>query len=248
MNIWTPFTLFAFPIVNFASFVVAWSASCFLTINLTQAQAFSEPPYNYTPQTIGFFNFAVVIGQVIGLGTAGPLNDWISMRATRKNSGIREPEMRLPAMIPYVLIMILGNFVTGFGYQYHWNWAVRFPLPYSNTYTNILANHTKKAIVIIGYTCAGIQVAALPAIASTYAIDAYKPAAGAIFVNITVVKNLWGYGLSKFITEWSARDGFVRPIMLNMCLTTLWCVFGVVFWWKGKKVREWTKGSKVHGL
>ena len=124
LDIWMPIKLFAFPIVDFASFVVSWSASSFLTVNLTQSQAFAAPPYNYTPQTIGFFNFAVVIGQILGLFTAGSLSDWISMRATRRNNGIREPEMRLPAMVPYTLIMILGNFVVGFGYQYHWDWKV----------------------------------------------------------------------------------------------------------------------------
>jgi len=103
-------------------------------------------------------------------------------------------------------------------------------------------------IVIIGYTCAGIQVAALPAIASTYAIDSYKPATGSIFINITVVKNLWGYGLSRFITEWSTTNGFVAPIMTNMCLTALWCFCGVLFWYKGKMLRYWTRESKIHDM
>ena len=124
-DLWTPFKLFAFPIVDFASLGVTWSAGSFLIVNLTQSQAFSEPPYQYTPQTIGFFNFAVVVGLLLGLGTAGPLTDWISMRATKRNKGVREPEMRLPAMIPYTLVMILGYIVVGFGYQYHWDWKVR---------------------------------------------------------------------------------------------------------------------------
>lgn len=47
----------------------------------------------------GFFNFAILIGALLGLLTAGPLSDWISMRATIKNNGVREPEMRLPAMV-----------------------------------------------------------------------------------------------------------------------------------------------------
>ena len=64
-----------------------------------------------------------------------------------------------------------------------------------------------EAIVIIGFTCAGIQVAALPAISSTYAVDSYKPVAGSLFVAITVNKNLWGYGFSKFITPWAEEDG-----------------------------------------
>lgn len=61
--------------------------------------------------------------------------------------------MRLPAMIPYVLMMILGNVCVSVGYNNSWPW---------------------QAIVVIGFACAGIQVAALPAIASTYAVDSYK--------------------------------------------------------------------------
>ena len=124
VDLWTPWKLFAFPIVEFASFVVSWAASSFLTINLTQSQAFAAPPYLFSATSIGFMNFAILTGQLIGLLTAGPLSDWISMRATKRNNGIREPEMRLPTMVPYVLIMILGNFIVAFGFEHHWDWKV----------------------------------------------------------------------------------------------------------------------------
>jgi MFS family permease len=186
LDIWTPCKLFAFPIVEFAAFVVSWSCSSLLTINLTQSQVLSAPPYNMKPIAVGFTNFAVVVGGFIGLFTAGPLSDWVSSRSTKKNNGIREPEMRLPAMIPYVIIMFIGNVVVAVGYERKWAWEV---------------------IVIIGYTCAGIQVAGLPGIVSTYAVDSYKPVAGSLFVAITVNKNLWGYGLGKFITPWTIEDG-----------------------------------------
>lgn len=103
-------------------------------------------------------------------------------------------------------------------------------------------------IVIIGFTCAGIQVAALPAIASTYAVDSYKPVAGSIFVAITVNKNVWGYGFSKFITVWIEKSGYIPPIMTNMSLITLWCLSGIVFWFFGKRFRCWTRNSKVHRM
>lgn len=124
LTLWIPWKLHLFPIVEFAAFVVSWSASVYLTVNLTQLQVFAAPPYNWSSQSIGFTNFAVFVGALIGLATNGPLSDWISMRATRKNNGVREPEMRLPAMIPYVLIAILGNFVVAFGYQHSWDWRV----------------------------------------------------------------------------------------------------------------------------
>jgi hypothetical protein len=53
LDLWIPWKLFAFPIVEFASFVVSWSCSSFLTINLTQSQAFAAPPYNFSAQSIG---------------------------------------------------------------------------------------------------------------------------------------------------------------------------------------------------
>ncbi len=53
LDLWIPWKLFAFPIVEFASFVVSWSCSSFLTLNLTQTQAFAAPPYLWSTQSIG---------------------------------------------------------------------------------------------------------------------------------------------------------------------------------------------------
>ena len=55
LDLWLPWKLFAFPIVEFASFVVSWSCSSFLTLNLTQTQAFAAPPYLWSSQSIGRF-------------------------------------------------------------------------------------------------------------------------------------------------------------------------------------------------
>ncbi|KAJ9504178.1 hypothetical protein LTR99_005894 [Exophiala xenobiotica] len=227
LDLWIPWKLFSFPIVEFASFVVSWSCSSFLTLNLTQTQAFAAPPYNWSSLSIGFTNFAVFVGALIGLVTAGPLSDWVAARLTARNRGIREPEMRLVAMIPYVIIMYFGNIIVSVGYQNQWPW---------------------QAIVLIGYTCAGIQVAALPGIVSTYAVDSYKPVAGSLFVSITVNKNVWGYGFSKFITDWIIADGYIPPIMTNASLILLWCLFGFLFYYKGKTFRRWSKNSSVHRM
>lgn len=86
----------------------------------------------------------------------------------------------------------------------------------------------------------------LPAIFSTYAVDSYKPVAGSIFVSITVNKNVWGYGFSRFITPWTEEVGYIIPIMTNMALATLFCGTGIVFWYWGKTFRRWTRDSSVH--
>ncbi|KAI1496328.1 major facilitator superfamily domain-containing protein [Biscogniauxia marginata] len=226
-ELWVPWYLHIFPIVELAAFVVSFSASGYLVVNLSQTQAFAAPPYNYSSQTIGLFNLAVFIGGLIGLFTNGPWSDWVAAYLTKKNNGIREPEMRLPAMIPYVFVMIIGSVITGVGYDYHWPWP---------------------AIVVIGYGCLGIQVSALPSIASTYAIDSYKPVTGSLFVAITVNKNVWGYGLSKFLTPWAEESGFIEPILVNMALITVFCASATIFWFWGKNFRGMTKDSFVHKL
>jgi hypothetical protein len=123
-ELWMPWYLSTFPIIEFSAFVVSFTASSFLTVNLTQAQVFAAPPYNFTSTKVGFLNFAVLIGATIGLFTAGPLSDAISARLTTRNRGIREPEMRLLTMIPYVILMVIGNVVVALGYQHSWDWKV----------------------------------------------------------------------------------------------------------------------------
>jgi hypothetical protein len=93
------------------------------------------------------------------------------------------------------------------------------------------------------------HTAALPAIVSTHAIDRYKPAVGSIFVTITVNKNLWGYGFSSFIPPWTEAAGYLPTIMLNMCLTVLWCSFSFPVYLSGKNnSRKWTTNSSLWTL
>ena len=171
-----PFRLFVNPIAQFASLLVCFSASNLLYTNITQSPVFSAAPYFFTAQDIGFTNFAALIGQMVGVLTAGPFSDWVAMKLTIRNNGIREPEMRLVALIPYTIILVLGDMVIGFGAQYKWPW---------------------EAVLIVGYACTGMQIAAIPGIATTYFVDSYRPIAGSVFVSATIYKNVYGYGVTK---------------------------------------------------
>jgi MFS family permease len=84
------------------------AANALLAVNVTQSQALSAPPYNWSPGNVGFANFALVAGGVVGLAIAGPWSDWVIMRATNKNNGVREPEMRLAAMYPFMAAAVIG--------------------------------------------------------------------------------------------------------------------------------------------
>lgn len=238
-----PLKLIRFPIVLWGALQFNFSASCVLMISIAQSQAFGAEPYNFTPAQVGFTNLAIFLGSSVALLTAGPLGDWISRRATIRNGNIREPEMRLPAMIPFAVCLLLGAIVLSVGFQSGWPWEV---------------------IVIVGFGLIGVQAAAISGIAINYVVsgcllfrlrimltdlqvDCYKPAAGEFLVGATVVKNVWGYGMTHFMNNWIVEIGYIGPLMFIAALNAAMLLCGAVplyFW--GKKVRRWSAGSSVH--
>ncbi|KAJ5863482.1 hypothetical protein N7455_007550 [Penicillium solitum] len=224
-DIITPFRLFFFPIILWAGLNVAGPANVLLFWNLTESSVLSAPPYNFSPSSVGYANFAFVVGGLIGLATAGPLSDWVAVRATKRNNGIREAEMRLPALIPYLFITVVGIMIGGVGYDRLWDWPV---------------------ILIVGYGFSGICVTAVPTIAIAYAVDCYKPISGEIMVVATVIKNVCGFVMSYWVMPMAARRGFLAPAMVEFALTIGPMVLGLPIYLFGKRLRRLTRNSTVY--
>ncbi|EXJ71189.1 uncharacterized protein A1O5_06183 [Cladophialophora psammophila CBS 110553] len=225
-HIVTPIQLFFFPIVCWAAWATGSAANALLAVNLTQSQVLSAPPYNFSPAQVGFANFALVAGGVLGLVAAGPLSDWVAMRSTKKNKGIREAEMRLSALYPFIAAALVGMVIVGVGYQQRWAW---------------------KVIIMLGFTLVGVQVVAIPAISVAYAVDCYKPVAGQIMVIVTVTKNTFGFGMTYFMNDWAIKDGFIPPIFLLMAMTVGFTLIGTALLpFFGKQFRVWTRNAVVH--
>ncbi|KAI1453411.1 putative MFS transporter [Annulohypoxylon moriforme] len=220
--------LFTYPIVTWASLSMGFAANSLLALNLTSAQVFGAPPYLFTPDQIGFVNFAFVAGAIVALITAGPLSDRIALRRAKANGGVLEAEMRLPALIPYICANVAGMVVVAVGYQRAWPW---------------------EAVVVVGYTLVGLQVVGIPAIAIAYAVDSYKTLPGEIMIAATIVKNTFGFGMIFFFNDWAARSGYIKPVLMMMALTIGFAILGLgVFTPWGKQFRRWTKDSKLHSL
>ncbi|PMD31027.1 hypothetical protein L207DRAFT_537451 [Hyaloscypha variabilis F] len=227
-HILTPVQLFFYPIVFWAAMSMGAAANALLAVNITQSQGLAAPPYNFTPGQVGFANFALVAGGVIGLLVAGPWSDWVIMATTKKNNGIREAEMRLPALYPFIFAALIGLVVIGVGYDKHWPWEV---------------------IVVLGFGLVGLQVVSIPTIAITYAIDCYTPVAGQIMVISTVCKNTFGFGQTYYYNNWATASGFTPPFMMIMALTVGFSLTGTILLpFFGKRLRVATRASKVHNF
>ena len=186
----TPFQIFFFPIIGWSALTFGFASDTLLLVNLLQSQAFAAPPYNFPSQSVGFTNFALLIGNMAAMAIAGPWSDWVAMRATRRNNGVREPEMRLLALLPFVGMYVLGITLSGVGWQYGWPWEVVVVLAFS----------------LIGCACTSIMALTITVSwprcpekgrrkltgCKKYAVDCYKPVAGQIMVVSTVIKNTFG--------------------------------------------------------
>jgi hypothetical protein len=149
---WLPISLLRFPIIVWASFTLGFSASSFLQVNLLEGQVYLYPPYSWSSAALGNANWPLTVGAVLGFFTSGWFSDWVSTRATKKNGGIREPEMRLPALIPFGILLAIGTAIMTTGWTNHWSW---------------------KPVVIVGFTMIGVELVAIPTIAITYAVGKF---------------------------------------------------------------------------
>ncbi|KAL4811665.1 major facilitator superfamily domain-containing protein [Aspergillus spinulosporus] len=220
-----PVYAFLFPIILWAGLNVAGPANLLLYWNLTESGVLSAPPYGFSPSSVGYSNFAFVAGGLVGLATAGPFSDWIAARAATRNSGIREAEMRLPALIPYFITTVVGVVIGGIGYDRQWDWPI---------------------IIVVGYGLTGLCVTAVPTIVISYAVDCYKPISGEIMVVATVIKNTCGFAMSYWVMPMTARRGWIVPTMVEFALAVGPLLLGVPMYIFGKVLRRLTKNARVH--
>jgi hypothetical protein len=227
---WTPIKVFFSPIIFWAGLMLAGPADLVLFFNITESVILHAPPYNFSSDKVGYSNFAFVVGALIGLATAGPFSDWVAARATRRNNGIREAEMRLPALLPYMLITMLSLILGGVAYQHQWAWP---------------------HIIVWGYALGGLSVCSVPTIAIAYAIDCYKPISGEIMVVATVCKNFIAFSYAYWIFDLAHQlpTGWVAPAMVIFACTVGPALFAIpLYYGLGKKIRRWTRKSDVHRM
>jgi hypothetical protein len=227
---WTPIKAFFNPVILWAGLMLAGPANLVLFFNITESVVLAAPPYHFKPDQVGYTNFAFIVGALVGLVTAGPYSDWVAALATRKNGGVREAEMRLPALWFYMIITMLSIILGGLAYERQWAWG---------------------HIVVWAYGFAGLSVTTVPTICIAYAIDCYKPISGEIMVVATVCKNFIGFSYSywAFDLAYESGNGWITPAMVIFAVTVGPALFALpLYYGLGKRIRRRTRHSDVHRM
>ncbi|KKY14476.1 putative major facilitator superfamily [Diplodia seriata] len=145
--------LVRFPAAAWTALVYASSLAWFSVILTTMSTYFTLAPYNFGAAQIGLLNLPPFIGSAVGLAFSGPLNDWLSLRLVERNDGgVFEPEMRLWAALPSVVLMPAGLFLYGFSLVDGRHWI----------------------IPCIGTAAFGISFSLLGTVSLTYLTDCYR--------------------------------------------------------------------------
>jgi MFS family permease len=116
-----PLGLICIPPVLWASLVQAVTIGFLVAVSTNLAAAYATV-YGFASWQTGLCNLAAVVGSICAIPFGGYFSDKVADYFTKRNGGVREPEHRLPAMIPALIGGPLSMILYGVGInnQYHW--------------------------------------------------------------------------------------------------------------------------------
>ncbi|KAH7377450.1 major facilitator superfamily domain-containing protein [Cadophora sp. MPI-SDFR-AT-0126] len=157
----------------------------FVVMGTTIATAFSQV-YHFTVWQIGLVWISSIVGNLLGIPFGGYLSDKLANRSTTKNGGVREPEMRLPAVSVAMVAYPASLLLYGLGIHFKTHWIVP----------------------TLGLFVFSVGSSAAIGISVVYTIDCYRPIAGEIVVSQIVFKSAITFLMSFYANPWVDKDGY----------------------------------------
>ena len=171
-----PIAFLILPPVIWATLVMSVTIGFLVAISSNFASAFNEV-YGFAPYQSGLCFVAGIVGSLLGIFGGGWFSDWTANILTKRNNGIREPEMRLPSITLGLIASPLALTLYGVGIQQKLHWMVpTLGLGLCEFYlSDFLITYQLTRPVSFAITQA-------TNVSLVYTIDAYRPVAGEIVV------------------------------------------------------------------
>ncbi|KAH7147173.1 major facilitator superfamily domain-containing protein [Dactylonectria estremocensis] len=211
-----PFVLVSYPTVLWTCLIYGISLSWNVIIGSTVAQLFAEP-YGFDSQAQGLVFLSPFVGSLVGSWLCGSVSDSIASYFTLKNSGIREPEMRLPTLLIATFLTFFGTLMAGLTYDYHTHWA--------------------GPVVGFGVLTAGAQMGV--SLSMSYALDCHKELSVELMVTVASIKSLIAWIWTWVINDWIIADGMLTVFMVIASINVAIHLTTIALFWKGKAIRVW---------
>lgn len=116
-----PIALFILPPVLWGSLVMSVTIGFLVAVTSNVAPAYSTA-YGFAAWQTGLCFIAAIIGSLIGIFAGGHMSDKVADFFTKRNGGLREPEMRLPAIGISLVTAPLSLVLFGVGIEHKIHW------------------------------------------------------------------------------------------------------------------------------
>ncbi|GFP52577.1 MFS transporter cpaT [Trichoderma asperellum] len=192
-----------------------------------KAAAFNQT-YGFASYQVGLCYIASIIGSLFGVPAGGHFGDKVADILTKRNNGIREPEMRLPAVMVSAITAPLALVLYGVGIQHQLHWICP----------------------TIGLGLLNFSITQSNTICIVYVIDSYRPVAGEITLAVTGFKALFAFFLSFETNPWVDLSGYQNAFgaMAGIAGGVLLMWIPLYIW--GKQIRhhswQWRVVSFIH--
>ncbi|PHH90807.1 hypothetical protein CDD83_2606 [Cordyceps sp. RAO-2017] len=222
-----PFGLILLPPVLWAAMVQAATIGFLVAVTSNVDPAF-EQAYHFKPYQVGLCFFSAVVGSLLGLPAGGRLSDKVADILTRRNGGVREPEMRLPAIMISAITSPLALILFGVGIQHRLHWICP----------------------TIGLGLLNFSITQATNVCLVYVIDAYRPVAGEVTLAVMGFKSLFGFFLSFETNPWINSSGYQNAYGAMAGISAAVLIMWVPLYIWGKRIRhgtwKWSVVSFVH--
>ncbi len=212
------FTYLAYPAVlwTIASYGIFIGTGA-LFISYTFPALIVQPPYNWSVANSGLISVGGGVGLLLGL-PIGPVSDRVAAYFTRKNGMVRQPEHRLYALIPAIVMLPAGTLIYGLCAAYGKPWIAMF-----------IGDAIFQMAAYMGYV-----------ITLTYTVDCYNHNVPEMLMIICACKQSISFGLGYDLFNWIAADGLA--VITGVFAVVLFVVVIQLFTFLafGLKIRRFT--------
>ncbi|KAK5990310.1 MFS transporter cpaT-like protein [Cladobotryum mycophilum] len=222
-----PFGLILLPPVLWAALAQSVTIGFLVAVTSNVDVAYKQA-YGFRAWKVGLCFISAVIGSLLGLPAGGHLGDKVANYLTKRNNGIREPEMRLPAVMVSVITAPLSLVLFGVGIEHKLHWICP----------------------TIGLGLLNFSITQATNICLVYVIDAYRPVAGEITLAVMGFKSLFGFFLSFETNPWINKSGYQNAYGAMAGISAAVLIMWVPLYFWGKSIRhrtwKWSVISFVH--
>ncbi|KAI1279918.1 major facilitator superfamily domain-containing protein [Xylaria sp. FL0933] len=222
-----PLGIVILPCVLWAALVQSVTIGFLVAVTSNAAVAYSHA-YGFEAWQVGLAFISAIIGSLIGIPAGGKLGDVIADRFTRRNGGIRDPEMRLPTIALSLVTTPLALILYGVGIQKRLHWICP----------------------TIGLGLLNFSITQAGNICLVYVIDSYRPIAGEITLTVLGFKSLFGFLLSFYTNPWVDEAGYMNAFGAMGAISAAVLLFWIPLYFWGSSLRhrtwKWRLISYIH--